>query len=110
MFYCIALYFTLKENFGSVGDKNSFDYFSFYRDNRNSSYKDDIIEYFAKTFLQATVKIMSKLLMASGSGSATNWLKRVQSQTYFFDVLSEEMAGDLSYQEMYTEFVNKFVV
>ena len=110
MFYCIALYFTLKENFGSVGDKNSFDYFSFYRDNRNSSYKDDIIEYFAKTFLQATVKIMSKLLMASGSGSATNWLKRVQSQTDFFDVLSEEMAGDLSYQEMYTEFVNKFVV
>ena len=83
---------------------------SFYRDNRNSSYKDDIIEYFAKTFLQATVKIMSKLLMASGSGSATNWLKRVQSQTDFFDVLSEEMAGDLSYQEMYTEFVNKFVV
>ncbi len=53
---------------------------------------------------------MSKLLMASGSGSATNWLKRVQSQTDFFDVLSEEMAGDLSYQEMYTEFVNKFVV
>ena len=48
--------------------------------------------------------------MASGSGSATNWLKRVQSQTDFFDVLSEEMAGDLSYQEMYTEFVNKFVV
>ena len=31
-------------------------------------------------------------------------------KTDFFDVLSEEMAGDLSYQEMYTEFVNKFVV
>lgn len=110
MFYCIALYYTLKDNYGSVGEKNTFDYFSFYRDNRNSSYKDDIIEYFAKNFLQATVKIMSKLLAASGSGSASNWLKRAQSQTDFFDVLSEEMAGDLTYQEMYTEFVKKFVI
>ena len=65
---------------------------------------------FAKTFLTSTIKIMTKLLNASGSGSATNWLKRAQSQTDFFDVLSEEMAGDLTYQEMYTNFINRFVV
>ena len=84
--------------------------YSFYRDNRNSSYKDEIIDYFANKFLQATVKIMSKLLAASGSGSATNWLKKAQSQTDFFDTLSEEMAGDLTYQEMYTDFVKRFTI
>ncbi len=110
MFYCIALYFTLKDNYGTIGEKNTFDYFSFYRDNRNSSYKDEIIDYFANKFLQATVKIMSKLLAASGSGSATNWLKKAQSQTDFFDTLSEEMAGDLTYQEMYTDFVKRFTI
>lgn len=110
MFYCIALYFTLKDNYGTIGEKNTFDYFSFYRDNRNSPYKDEIIDYFANKFLQATVKIMSKLLAASGSGSATNWLKKAQSQTDFFDTLSEEMAGDLTYQEMYTDFVKRFTI
>jgi hypothetical protein len=37
-------------------------------------------------------------------------LKKAQSQTDFFDTLSEEMAGDLTYQEMYTDFVKRFTI
>lgn len=110
MFYCIALYFTLKDSYGAIGEKHTFDYFSFYRDNRNSLYKDEIIEYFANNFLQETVKIMSRLLTASGSGSATNWLKKAQSQTDFFEALYEEMAGNLTYQKMYIDFIKKFTI
>lgn len=110
MFYCIALYFSLKQNFGTVGAENVFDYYKFYRDNRTSSYKEDIIKYFAETFLQETVKIMANLLKNSGSGSATNWLKKAQSQKDFFDVLYEEMANDMRYQEMYEEFIEKFAI
>lgn len=110
MFYCIALYFSLKQNFGVVGVENVFDYHKFYRDNRNSTYKEDIIKYFADNFLQETVKIMAGLLKSSGSGSATNWLKKVQSQKEFFDVLYEEMANDMRYQEMYEKFVELFTI
>lgn len=110
MFFCIALYFTLKENFGDIGEKNTFDYYKYYRDNRNSSYKDDIIDFFASSFLQETVKIITKVLDTSGSASVANWLRRQQSQTDFFDVLSEEMAVNLSFQNMYNEFINKFSV
>ena len=110
MFYCIALYFTLKDNYAEIGSENLFDYFKFYRDSRNSTYKEDIIKYFSDTFLKSTVKIMSNLLNASGTGSATNWLKKAQSQKDFFDVLNSEMAVDTSYQEMYEDFIDKFAV
>lgn len=110
MFYCIALYFSLKQNYGAVGAENVFDYYKFYRDNRNSTYKEDIIKYFADNFLQETVKIMAGLLKSSGSGSATNWLKKVQSQKEFFDVLYEQMANDMRYQEMYEKFVQLFTI
>lgn len=51
---------------------------------------------------------MSKLLAASGSGSATNWLKKAQVKQ-IFDTLSEEMAGDLTYQRC-TDFVKRFTI
>lgn len=110
MFYCVALYFSLKQNFGTVGTENIFDYYKFYRDNRNSTYKQDIIKFFADNFLQETVKIISGLLKNSGSGSATNWLKKPQSQKEFFDALYENMANDMRYQEMYDEFIELFTI
>lgn len=110
MFYCIALYFALKENYSSVGEKHTFDYHNFYRNTRNSTYRDDIIEYFAENFLKLTVKIMSKLLNASGGGSATNWLKKMQSQTAFFDELMEEMTSGLECKKMYVRFIEKFTI
>lgn len=110
MFYCIALYFALKENYSSVGEKHTFDYHNFYRNTRHSTYRDDIIEYFAENFLKLTVKIMSKLLNASGGGSATNWLKKMQSQTAFFDELMEKMTSGLECKKMYVRFIEKFTI
>lgn len=110
MFYCIALYFTVKDNYAEMGSENTFNYFEFYRNSRNSTYKKDIIKYFSDSFLKTTVKIMSKLLNESGIGSATNWLKKAQSQKDFFDSLNSEMAIDTSYEEMYKNFVDQFTV
>lgn len=111
MFYCIALYFSLKQEFGTIGAENVFDYYKFYRDSRNSSYKEDIIRYFADNFLQETVTIMSGLLKSSESGSATNWLRKAQSQKEFFEILDVNMANNLMrYKDMYEKFVEKFTI
>ena len=110
MLYCITLYFALKNNYGEISTGNTFDYFKYYRDTRNSSYRNDIIKYFSDNFLRATVQIIGKLLSSSGSTSSTNWMKRPQSQDDFFEALTADMAINMDYMTMYQEFIERFSV
>ena len=110
MFYCIALYFVLKDTYGEIGDKYTFDYFEFYRNNRNSNYKEDIINYFAESFLMPTVNIIKKLFEAAGSMNMTNWIRKRESKEEFLDSLYDEIAANPSYEEKYKLFVERFAI
>lgn len=108
LFYCVTLYFTLKDMYATPRTKNRFDYIAFYRGGRDCTYKDDIVKYFSEKFLLNTIKIITDLMGASGS--VTNWLRRPKSQDEFLDKLSDEMMMGTSYEEMYMRFIDEFAL
>lgn len=105
MFYCITLFYEIKEAFSKEVGTESFDYNAFYR-GKDLSYKDDIIQYFANNFLEKTIEIIAQLL--AGEGNIANWVRRSRSQDEFLNKLNEEITIGNQLESMYDKFVREF--
>lgn len=106
MFYCITLYYEIKKEFYKDGENKNFDYEQFYRGGQSSTYKNDIIDFFADNFLSQTISIISELL--DGGGNVGNWIRRSVSQESFLEKLNNQIALDNKLEKMYCEFVDRF--
>ncbi len=105
MFYCITLYYAIKEEYEKAGE-GTFSYSDFYGGGNTSTYKSDIISYFADRFLEETISIITELLGAEGN--VGNWVRRATSQKEFKGKLDDKLALGPQYGTMYEEFVAKF--
>ena len=103
--YCITLYYEIRKEFDDIDSKKEFTYEVFYSD-ASSSYKKDIITYFADSFLSKTIEIISKSL--DGTTNVGNWIRKAQSQENFLKILSNEIAIDSKIEESYNSFISKF--
>lgn len=105
MFYCITLYYAIKEEYEKSGE-GTFDYPSFYGGGNASTYKKDIVDFFSDKFLEETISIVAELLGAEGN--VGNWLRRAGSQKEFKDKLDDKLALGSQYGTIYKDFVSKF--
>ena len=105
MFYCITLYYAIKEEYEKKGE-GMFDYYAFYSGGSASSYQNDIIGYFADKFLEETISIIAELLGVEGN--VGNWVRRAGSQKEFKGKLDDKIALGSQYGVMYKDFVEKF--
>ena len=105
MFYCITLYYAIKEEYEEAGE-GTFDYSLFYGGGSSSTYKDDIVEYFADKFLEETISIITELLGAEGN--VGNWVRRAGSQKEFKGKLDDKIALGSQYGTMYKDFATRF--
>ena len=105
MFYCITLYYAIKEEYEKSGE-GTFDYPSFYGGGNASTYKKDIVDFFSDKFLEETISIVAELLGVEGN--VGNWLRRAGSQKEFKDKLDDKLALGSQYGTIYKDFVNKF--
>ncbi len=105
MFYCITLFYAIKEEYES-NKESTFDYSSFYGGGKESTYKNNLVEYFANNFLEETINIIAELLGAEGN--VGNWVRRAGSQKEFKGKLDDKIALGSNYKTMYMNFENQF--
>ena len=105
MFYCIALYFKIKEQFGDVNDNRMYDYSSYYR-GKTKDYKNNIIKDFADIFLRKTIKIIHD----EAGGSVANWIRSSSSQEKFYTSLNDAMFVEAELEDGYIEFIDKYKI
>lgn len=105
MFYCITLYYAIKEEYEKSGE-GTFDYPSFYGGGSALSYRTEIIEFFSDKFLEETISIIAELL--GTEGNVGNWVRRAGSQKEFKNKLDDKLALGSQYGAIYKDFVSKF--
>ena len=106
MFYCIALYYALKETFGDKME-STFDYYKFYND---KTYKEDIIKYFSEKFLSETISIIAEAMNSANAINVGNWIRAKKCQESFKGILNQRLANNLqTLDEMYNDFASEFM-
>jgi hypothetical protein len=105
MFYCITLYYVLKEEYGE-SDEGTFNYILFYSGGNDSEYRNEIIDFFSDKFLEETISIIAELL--GSEGNVGNWVRRAGSQKEFKNKLDDMITRGSQYGNIYTDFVEKF--
>lgn len=106
MFYCIALYYALKETFGDKME-STFDYYKFYND---KTYKEDIIKYFSEKFLSETISIIAEAMNSANAINVGNWIRAKKCQESFKGILNQRLANNLQIlDEMYNDFASEFM-
>lgn len=90
MFYCITLYYKYKEAFGSFDKNKKYKYADFYL---NGQYKKDLIESFAKLYIQKTIQLISQL--TADTANLNTWIRKESSEKLFLDKLFSELSINL---------------
>lgn len=106
MFYCITLYYVLKETF-SDKKEGTFDYYKFYND---KTYKEDIIKYFSEKFLGETISIIAEAMNKANAINVGNWVRAKKCQESFKEILNQRLANNMqNLDDLYNEFVSGFM-
>lgn len=106
MFYCISLYFRIKEACGDTRQRRVFNYMQFYEFGK-SKYRDEIILEFSNNFLSKTIEIIAKSL----EGSSMNiWVRAQKSQKAFFEELENQITIGTNMMNMFSDFERKFKI
>ncbi|MFD1735416.1 AIPR family protein [Bacillus salitolerans] len=102
-FYCIALYYEFKTQFDDDNSK-VFNYSAYY--DRNTHFKQSLIESFSQLFLSKTIEIIKN--ESAGTANVGNWIRSKKSEDLFMKKLRHELAVNLSFSNLYRNFVNEY--
>lgn len=105
LFYCIALYYEFKNQFGDKEKNKVFKYEEFYS---NSDFKNKMIREFARIFLSKTIQLIKK--ESETTTNLGNWIKRLKSQEIFMKKLRDDLAINLSYETEFENFIREFKI
>lgn len=103
MFYCITLYYEFKTEFQDKDLNKFFLYEKFYSDN---TFKNNLIEDFSQIFLTKTIEIIKK--ESESTSNISNWIRSAKSQAPFIKKLKNDLALDISHENKFVIFINKY--
>jgi len=103
-FYCISLYYKIKDAAPVDDEIRMFDYVKYYED-PNLTYRKDLNKKFGDVFLSKTIEIISKSL----SGVSMNtWVRNQKSEKVFFDELENQITISANLVNQYVDFIIEY--
>lgn len=107
MFYFIAFYYSLKEQFEAPGDSRVFDYSRYYQ---NAAYKKTLIEH-AAYFVTETAKILVETARnANKNNNFNNWVRGKSCESAFRSEVQKGLAIKPDWEEKFKEFIKNFKI
>lgn len=105
LFYCIALYYEFKNQFGDKEKNKIFKYEDFYS---NTEFKNKMISEFANIFLTKTIELIKA--EAETTANVGNWVRSYKSQEIFMKKLRNDLAIKLNYETEFEGFIKEFKI
>ncbi len=106
MFYFIAFYYKLKEQFDVYGDSKVFDYKRYYSD---SSYKNAIIKDIS-IFVQYAADILVETARIANKANVNNWVRMRPCEAEFLKEVQKGCVRNREWKEKFKSFLDRFKV
>ena len=103
LFYCIALYYEFKNQFGDKEKNKTFRYDDFYSD---SEFRNKMVKEFANKFLSKTIELIKR--ETETTTNVGNWVRTLKSQEIFMKKLRDDLAIKLNYETEFQDFITDF--
>lgn len=106
MFYFIDLYYEFLDQFGTAYAGKRYDFDKFYSD---KEYRNEIVKECATLFLEKVINLLIDTAKAkSKANNLNNWVRSQTCQTEFQSKLQNDIAANLSWQDEYADFMDKY--
>ena len=105
MFYCIAMYYQYKNEFDIFADSRVYNYEKFYSD---KEYKEALIKEFSSLFLEQTIDIIKRV--SQKAANLSTWIRVAKSEQLFLDEVKNRIDTDLTIEDKYKNYTEKFKI
>lgn len=102
-FYCLAYYYAFKSEFSYADKEKHFKHEQFYSD---KAYQQELINAFRDEFLTGTILIIKELTVTFPN--LNTWVRDKKSTKIFNDKVDERIQLDMSLEDKYIKFVDKY--
>lgn len=103
VFYCVAYYYSFKENFSTLNGALLYKYEDFYS---SKDLQKQLVKDFTDLFLMGTVKLIIKLTV--NVPNLNTWIRDKRSADTFMNEIGQMMQTDVNLENYYTAYVNTY--
>lgn len=102
-FYCLAYYYSFKNEFSSVDEGKVYKYNDFYSD---TQLRNALIEGFRDLFLTPTIEVIKELTV--NNPNLNTWIRDKKSTPLFIEKVDDEFGVKMNLETEYTKYINDF--